>query len=166
MQVTTVDSHPTKRLEKDKANWNEWGFLDYSIINPKIQSNNIDFSQYKTKNRFDSIYSISVIEHMPKKIRFGVLRKAATLLKKNGSLLFTIDLVPNTNDLWNLSEDKEVEPISVHGTIQNFKKELASLGFKIEKEHIQRNIYESRTDVYFVKAILKRKKGVFSSLFS
>lgn len=166
MEVTTVDSHSTQRLPKDKANWNEWGFLDYSIINPKIQSTNVDFSQYKINKRFDSIYSISVIEHMPKKIRRNVLKKTATLLKKNGSLLLTIDLVPNTNDLWNFSEDKEVEPISVHGTTQTFKKELASLGFKIEKEHIKRNIYESRTDVYFIKAILKRKKGVFSSLFS
>lgn len=166
IHVTTVDYHSTIRMEQDKADWNEWGFLDYSLIDPKIQSTNMDFSKYKTRERFDSIYSISVIEHMPKKVRLEVLKKAAKLLKKDGSILLTIDLFPNTNDLWNLSENKAVEPIGVHGTIKTFKQELASLGFEIEKEHIQRDIYESRTDVYFIKAILKRRKGLFSSVFS
>tara|TARA_R110000823_G_scaffold243818_1_gene367990 strand:+ start:9876 stop:12020 length:2145 start_codon:yes stop_codon:yes gene_type:complete len=166
LQVTTVDSHPTIRLMQDKAQWNEWGFLDYSIINPKITSTNIDFSQYTTNERFDCIYSISVIEHMPKKIRLGVLKKAAALLTKGGSLILTIDLIPNTNNLWNLSENKEVEPIGVHGTIHTFKKELLSFGFQVEKEQIQRNIYNSRTDVYFIKSILKNKKKWLKSLLS
>ena len=166
LQVTTVDSHPTIRLMQDKAQWNEWGFLDYSIINPKITSTNIDFSQYKTNERFDCIYSISVIEHMPKKIRLGVLKKAATLLRKGGALLLTIDLIPNTDNLWNLSEDKEVEPLNIHGDIDSFRKELLLYGFQIEKEHVQRNIYKSRTDLLFIHAVLKNKKNWLSSLLS
>lgn len=165
MDVTTVDSHPTTRLQKDKANWNEWGFLDYGTINPKIKSTNIDFSQFRTREQFDCIYSISVIEHMPKKIRLGVLKKAATLLKKGGSLLLTIDLIPNTDDLWNLSEDKEVEPLEIHGNSVGLKKELTSLGFKIEFEHIQRNIHKSRTDVYYIKAVLGKKPNFFFKIF-
>lgn len=165
IQVSTVDSHTTKRVEKDKDNWNEWGFLDYSLINPEIKSTNLNFSQYKSTELFDSIYSISVIEHMPKKTRLSVLKNAAALLKKEGYLLLTIDLIPDTEDLWNLAEDKEVEPIYEHGNINSLKKELSSLGFEIVSSKIQRNIYKSRTDVYYLKAVLKKKKGLFSFLF-
>jgi len=165
LKVTTVDSHTKIRLEKDKADWNEWGFLDYSIFNKNITSKNINFSKYKNFKRFDYIYSISVIEHMPSSIRIKVLQKAAKLLKKGGSILLTIDLIPNTENLWNLSEDKEVEPIDIHGTIKSLKQELNNCGFQITKEETQRNIKDSRTDVYYVKAILN-KKNIFTRFFN
>lgn len=155
--VTTVDSHTKIRKLTDKADWNEWGFLDYSILNSDIQSHNIDFLKFKSKKLFDFIYSISVIEHIPKSNRLKVLKNASKLLKKGGKLLLTIDLYPNTENLWNLSEDKEVEPIEVHGNVSTFKNELKKYGFEIVQEDIQRDIPKSRTDVYYVIATLKRK---------
>lgn len=156
-KVTTVDSHSKIRKLADKADWNEWGFLDYSILNNDIQSHNIDFLKFKSKKLFDFIYSISVIEHIPKSNRLKVLKNASKLLKKGGKLLLTVDLYPNTENLWNLSEDKEVEPIEVHGTVNTFKNELKQYGFEIVQEDIQRDIPNSRTDVYYVIAVLKRK---------
>jgi 2-polyprenyl-3-methyl-5-hydroxy-6-metoxy-1,4-benzoquinol methylase len=164
LNVTTIDFHSKVRLIKDKDNWNEWGFLDYSIINKNIESKNIDFSKYKESKLFDYVYSISVIEHMPRKIRVKVLQKASKILIKGGAILLTIDLIPNTENLWNLSEDKEVEPIEEHGDITTFKQELIDCGFEISGEHVQKNIKDSRTDVYYLKAILKRK-SFFKSLF-
>lgn len=158
MEVTTVDSHPTVRLQKDKEDWNEWGFLDYSTIDNKIVSKHINFTEYSTSKKHDCIYSVSVIEHMPKSVRQKVLKKSAKLLKKGGSLLLTIDLVPNTDNIWNLSEGKEVEPISKHGTITTLKNELQSNGFEIEASSTQRNIAYSRTDILYIRARLKRKK--------
>lgn len=156
-KVTTVDSHSKIRKLADKANWNEWGFLDYSILNNDIQSHNIDFLKFKNRKFYDFIYSISVIEHIPKTNRLKVLKNASKLLKKGGKLLLTIDLFPKTENLWNLSEDKEVEPIEVHGTVNTFKNELKKYGFEIVQEDIQRTIPSSRTDVFYVIARLKRK---------
>jgi 2-polyprenyl-3-methyl-5-hydroxy-6-metoxy-1,4-benzoquinol methylase len=156
-KMTTVDSHSKIRKLENKAEWNEWGFLDYSTLNSDIQSHNIDFLKFKSKKLFDFIYSISVIEHIPKANRLKVLKNASKLLKKGGKLLLTIDLYPNTESLWNLSEDKEVEPIEVHGTVNTFKNELKKYGFEIVQEDIQRDIPNSRTDVYYVIAALKRK---------
>jgi 2-polyprenyl-3-methyl-5-hydroxy-6-metoxy-1,4-benzoquinol methylase len=165
MKVTTIDFHSKIRLKKNIKEWNEWGFLDYSQINENIKSINIDFSKLKTIKLYDFIYSISVIEHIPRKNRIKILRKAANLLKKNGVLLLTIDIIPNTNSIWNLSEDKEVDTIEEHGTISSLGNELNSNGFEILEDFVQRSINNSRTDVYYVKAILKKKK-IFSRFFN
>lgn len=158
MRVTTVDLHPTVRLLKDKDNWNEWGYLDYSIFNKNIDSKHQDFTKVRTLKRFDCIYSVSVIEHMPRSIRLKMLKRASKLLKKGGELLLTIDIVPDTNDIWNYSEGKQVERQEEHGTMESFKNELLACGFKIVFDHIQREIFESRTDVWYLKAIRDSKR--------
>ncbi len=155
LKVITVDSHPTQRLEQQKSDWNEWGFLDYSIVDAKIESYNVDFLTFKNADSLDVVYSISVIEHIPRVNRMKVINNAAKLLKEDGVLLLTIDLVPNTDLFWNLSENIQVEPHKEHGTIKTFKKELKRAGFIIDSEEVQRNIHNSRTDVYYVKAIFK-----------
>lgn len=156
-KVTTVDLHPKERKLEDKANWNEWGYLDYSVFNKAITSKHQDFTKVRSLTKFDCIYSISVIEHMPTAIRVKMLKRASKLLRKGGELLLTIDIAPNTDDIWNYSEGKLVESQEVHGTMESFKKEIIAAGFKIISEHIQRDIFESRTDVWYVKAILERK---------
>lgn len=160
MRVTTVDLHPTVRLLKDKDNWNEWGYLDYSIFNKTIDSKHQDFTKVRTLKRFDCIYSVSVIEHMPRSIRLKMLKRASKLLKKGGELLLTIDIVPDTSDIWNYSEGKQVESEEEHGTMESFKNELLACGFKIVFDHIQREIFESRTDVWFVKCVLHKKSFI------
>ncbi|GAB1855744.1 hypothetical protein MHTCC0001_05780 [Flavobacteriaceae bacterium MHTCC 0001] len=157
-QVTTVDSHPTSRIKQNKANWNEWGFLDYSIFDKDIKSIHKDFTKVKTFKRFDCIYSISVIEHMPRQIRSQVLKRVNKLLRKNGELLLTIDIEPKTDNIWNCSEGKQVESQKEHGTISSFKIELKENGFVIHEEFVQRDIFKSKTDVLYIKAILKRKR--------
>ncbi len=160
-KVTTIDSHPTQRKLAAKKEWTEWGFLDYSIFNKAITSRNIDFLKFRSKKKFDFIYSISVIEHIPQKSRLKILKNVSRLLKKNGKLLLTIDLYPGTNNLWNLSEGIEVEPIGEHGTTYTLKKELKKFGFKVLEETVQRNIEASRTDVCYLSVNMDRK-----SLFS
>ncbi len=152
-KVVTVDAHTIKRDFKNVENWNEWGYLDYSETHPRIQSHNQDFSFFGDKSSsYDAIYSISVIEHMPRKIRLGILRQASKLLRPGGELLLTIDLVPGTERLWNMSESKQVEDEQIHGTIDSFILEVKKYGFEISDQEIKRNIYNSRTDVLFLKA--------------
>lgn len=158
LQVTTVDLHPTIRNLKDKAQWNEWGYLDYSVFNKSIVSKHLDFAKFRSYKKYDCIYSISVIEHMPRSTRLKMLKRASMLLKKGGELLLTIDIVPNTNNIWNYSEGKQVENQERHGTVESFKKELNTYGFKMVSEHIQRDIFDSRTDVWYVKSTLVKKR--------
>ncbi|MFT7072989.1 methyltransferase domain-containing protein [Patiriisocius sp. Uisw_017] len=165
MKVTTVDLHKTTRDVDKMDEWNEWGFLDYSYFNASIESHNLDFSQFKFSQKFDSIYSISVIEHMPRQIRNKILKNAKRLLKVGGKLLLTIDMIPGTDNIWNFSEDKPVESVEVHGTITSFKIDLLRLGFEINEMKIQREIIDSRTDICYVEATLK-KRSLLSKIFN
>ncbi|PQB03872.1 class I SAM-dependent methyltransferase [Aureitalea marina] len=159
-EVTTVDLHSKVRLAEEKAEWNEWGFLDYEQISKGIRSFNVDFTNFKSNKKFDVIYSVSVIEHMPKRMRRKILKKVRSLLQKGGKAIFTIDLVPGTDDLWNFSEGKEVEDRKTHGDLNMFRKELRRVGVRIEYENIQREVFNSRTDLYYVIATAV-KKSVF-----
>ncbi len=147
--VTTVDLHPTIRNEQSRENWNEWGYLDYSQIDSRIKSFNVDMAKVKLGEMFDIVYSISVIEHMPALMRRSVIKAMADHCKPGGRILLSLELIPETEELWNLSEDRQVDNQD-HGTIQDVKLELQQAGFKIEFEDILRGMRYSRTDVLYL----------------
>ncbi|MGD0899281.1 MAG: class I SAM-dependent methyltransferase, partial [Thermoguttaceae bacterium] len=125
-RVLTVDSSPLVRQPgRDQQQWNEWGYLDYAALDPRIESHNCDVLQLDLPaGSLDAIYSVSVIEHMPAAIRRGILRAAAEWLKPGGLLLLTVDLVPGQSQLWNLSEGQVVEPAERHGDLAAMEGEL------------------------------------------
>jgi 2-polyprenyl-3-methyl-5-hydroxy-6-metoxy-1,4-benzoquinol methylase len=152
-KVTTIDPHPLTREIEEKHEWNEWGFLDYSTISDgNILSLREDASSVVLSEEQDLIYSVSVIEHLPAKVRRAIIANAFRLLKKDGLLLLTLDMVPNSNKLWNLSEGKKVESSWLHGTLKSILRELKRKGFKVLSYKTQRNIYKSRTDVAYIVA--------------
>jgi 2-polyprenyl-3-methyl-5-hydroxy-6-metoxy-1,4-benzoquinol methylase len=165
IKVYTVDGHEKIRNTDTKSSWNEWGFLDYSYINSNLESHNLYFQDFNLNQKVDLVYSISVIEHMPAKVRRSILKKASMLLKIGGLLLLTIDLVPNTKKLWNLNEGKVVEDEKAHGTVTSFKKELKKYGFVVKSLEIQRGIDNARTDILYIKAIKNRSTNIFKSIF-
>ena len=61
-----------------------------------------------------------------------------------------MDLIPGTENLWNYSEGKKVEEISIHGNVTDLKKEICNTGFKINDCKFLRNVPESRTDCVFI----------------
>lgn len=147
--VTTIDNHLLTRTFLDKMDWNEWGFLDYSLFGFSITSLHQDVMKYASRKQFDVIYSVSVIEHMPRKIWEGLLNKVALWLKPGGHFILTLDLIPETENLWNFSEGQMVEAVQQHGNLSLFTKSLMKLGFKIETVQIL-NIPGARTDVALI----------------
>ncbi|MBE3606334.1 methyltransferase domain-containing protein, partial [Campylobacter sp. RM13119] len=137
--VFTIDRHELKRDIKQIDQANEWGFFDYNAIDETIQSYNQSLDE-KTfeKESLDVWYSVSVVEHMPAFIRRAIFKIMADTLKVNGRLLLTIDLVKDSNKLWNMAEGKIVEDESEHGTFESFVDELEKIGFEIEEKEIYR----------------------------
>jgi len=150
-QIVTVDPHKIIRRWEERQNWNEWGFLDYSIKNKNIKSINskIQLLDFPT-NYFDYVYSVSVIEHLPKTERLESWEKISALTKIGGNLLITVDLIPGTENLWNYSEGKKVEESDIHGNVTDLKKEICNKGFKINDCKFLRNVPETRTDCVFI----------------
>jgi hypothetical protein len=153
------------RTRKDQKQWNEWGYLDYAEITPRLKSFHSDILRFRPKMKFDAIYSVSVIEHMPRAIWEKTLLLASKWLKNNGLLLLTLDLKPNTDALWNLSEGEVVESDNKHGTLKEFLDQLKSLGFVVEENQVKNTIPYSRTDVAFIACRLVKRQGIKSRIY-
>ena len=153
--VTTVDNHPNVRNKADLFHANEWGFFDYSQIHGSIVSLNITMDENTFAERtFDVWYSVSVLEHVPAEVRRKLFAWIRRSLKPEGRFLLTVDLVKNTNLLWNFSEGVMVEDHERHGTLQDLENELKSLGFKIRENRSLSMPDTERVDIALIDASL------------
>lgn len=141
--VVTIDNHPLQRTPGQREEWNEWGFLDYSQLEARIASLHVAYEDSLSSMTFDCIYSVSVIEHLRRAVRQCRAGKFAAQLAVGGLLLLTVELIPDTNLLWNLSEGTVVEPTSAHGEVASLLDELRAAGFFVEQTNIQRKIPDS-----------------------
>jgi len=165
--VYTLDnSKIIRRNSENPCEWNEWGFLDYNQLNKKVISLNCSLYEANfNNNMFDYIYSVSVIEHIPKKERIYLWKEISRILKEEGSLLLTIDLIPNTNFLWNYCEGRLIELPQEHGTVEELIEEIKINSFVLASYNIIRNIKNSRTDcVFLLFKKQKRSKMIMSDL--
>lgn len=153
-RVTTVDGHDKIRLPPAQPDWNEWGYLDYGQIDHSIRSHHCLMQDLRGAGPFDLIYSVSVIEHIPAEARRAVLAAIRDNLAPGGRLLLTLDLIPGTNQLWDLSEGMRMDAGAEHGSIADFMAELAALGFDVTEKTEIRNIEGSRTELLMVDARL------------
>lgn len=151
--VVTVDSSQKLRNPLDKAGWNEWGYLDYSLLDKRISSHNIDAQHFEPEDSFDSVYSVSVLEHMPAELRRAIIGKIPNWLAPGGRLYLSLDLTPGTYDLWPLNEGKQVDPKGQHGTLQDIISEIQKAGLRIVELAEHRGIPGSRTDLVFIDAV-------------
>lgn len=151
-EVTTVDPHPTRRDPAARQDWNEWGFLDYAALDPRIRSLQEPVESLAGEAPFDVITSVSVIEHMPAAIRRAALKAMAGMLQPGGRMLLTLDLVPGSDALWRMSEGQEVEAAEVHGSVADVLAELSALSLTCDEVTLRRAIPGSRTDLLMIDA--------------
>lgn len=152
-QVVTIDNHPLRRDPAEKEDWNEWGYLDYGLLDRRITSFNFDAVEFTPDAPFDIIYSVSVVEHMPAKIRRAILNKIPSWLAPGGRLFLSLDLVPGTTELWPLSGGQKVDADGEHGTLDDLAAEITAAGLRILETSLRRSIAGSRTDLAFIEAI-------------
>jgi len=154
--VFTVDNHVLKRDLSQKTDLNEWGYLDYSLLDSRITSLNTAYETFSAAVKFDAIYSVSVIEHVKANVRRTWIDKFAHDMKMGAMLLLTVDLIPETNFLWCFAEGKVVEAKEIHGTLDDIKEELICAGFIVDECLIKRNLMNCRVDIGFIHARLER----------
>jgi 2-polyprenyl-3-methyl-5-hydroxy-6-metoxy-1,4-benzoquinol methylase len=154
VKVDTMDSHPKERVPPINPAWNEWGFYDYARVHPNLRSHHVDALTYEADSPFDVVYSVSVIEHMPRATWEAMLARCRHWLASKGRLLLTIDLIPGTESLWNYSEGLVVEPVELHGSVKDFVSCLRALGFNIGEMFIRRQVPKSRTDLLFIECVV------------
>lgn len=156
-QVYTVDNSSFVRdPSKNKSEWNEWGYYPYSLVNPNIQSHNVDINELDWEDElFDIVYSISVIEHVPATARRALFNRLAKWTKPGGEVLLTIDLYKGQQNLWNYNYGAVVEDVSTHGNLENILHELRD-HFILQGYEVLANIPKiDHIDIAMMKLIKK-----------
>src|SRR5437762_13958440 len=87
---------------------------------------------------------------LTRKALANALRNCREWLRAGGSRLFTIDLVPFSDFLWNRAEGREVEPLLRHGTIFDVVQQLKTVDIRIDQLDVVPAIKNSRTDLLLV----------------
>lgn len=145
--VDTVDPSPIIRTWPPQPEWNEWDFLDYGAAGLARRSWNCVLGDLPTWPPFDGIYSISVIEHVPAKVRRALLADISARTRLGGLVVLTIDLVHGGDELWNLNLGVEVEDLAAHGTLQDVVDEGGVVGLELFRDEVVRNWGDSRVDI-------------------
>ena len=155
--VETVDPSETIRGWPAQPDWNEWGFLDYAAARLAHRSWNSTLHEVPRVPLFDGIYSISVIEHLPAAIRRALLADISARTRAGGLVALTIDLVPDSDDLWNLNLGVQVEVAAEHGTLRDVVRESADVGLELLDDDVVRKWGDSRVDVALL--VFRRSTG-------
>ena len=129
--VTTVDPSTIDRAGQDPATWDEWGYLDYAHISPRVRSFNTTMEELPAELTFAMIYSVSVIEHLTASARRALLVEAHRRLDPGGHLLLTVDITTGSPQLWNMNAGEIVDTTEPHGTFCDLLEEVRSAGFEI-----------------------------------
>lgn len=151
--VDSVDKSSRVRRMPVGADWDEWGFFDYSVVDQRIRSYHCDVRKHVPDRLYDRVYSVGALAHMTRAEREETVGLISRWLGPGGRLLLTIDLLPKSDFLWNRSEGVEVEPPIEHGTIDDLLASIERVGLRITERTILRTVYASRTDLLFIEAV-------------
>ncbi len=170
--VLTIDSHPMIRNTMPPESWNEWGFLDYSEIDPQIHSLHSPYQDTSDNLQLDALVSVNVIEHLTSDVRRACIDKATKQLIPGGHILLTVDTEPFTENLWNYADGIQVEAPEKHGTLSDLISELSDRGFLIEKIERSNWLPQCRVGMVRIHGIKRtfqtgnaRRRRCFTSIF-
>jgi len=107
------------------------GFVDYAKYKANIASHQTDFANmpFLADDSLDVIISISVIEHVSADKRLQTWAEWHRVLKQNGRLILTLDLVGLSDRLLNKRDGKRIESNEIHGHLSDLRWELRHIGF-------------------------------------
>jgi len=155
LRVDCIDNSPMLRTMPVTAEWNEWGFFDYSTVDPHIRSYRREAHEHESAQRYDRVYSVSVLAHMRSLDRDKTVERIPGWLKPGGRLLLAVDLLPKSDFLWNRSGGVEVEPPTEHGTVDDLLASIEREGLRVTASTMRRIVHASRTDLLFVEAVAR-----------
>jgi hypothetical protein len=143
--VECVD-HSTDIRRAPAADWNEWGFFDYSGLHANLISHNCSIVDFRPSSKFEAIYSIGSLAHMRRAVWEETLEHCREWMVAGGQLVLAVGVIAGTDFLWNRIDDPELEtedPVA-HGSVDDMIAKLKKLGFNIGAADIRRRIPTER----------------------
>ena len=109
---------------------NEWDFVDYAPWGITTHRAGME-EQLFDADELGVAVSVSVIEHLPAELRRLAIREVARVVEPDGLIILTVDVQPGgSQQLWNRVVD-EIEPLGVHGTVDDVVDEAAACGLSL-----------------------------------
>lgn len=162
-RVDCVDGSPLVRRLPPTPDWNEWGFFDYSALDGKLRSFNCNISAFEpAAESYDVVYAVGSLSCLSKGEWPGTLRMIKRALVPGGTLVLCVDVVRDTDFLWNwvMSENSTDEeyggdmvPLAEHVSLSDLRGNLADAGLRIDGFTLDRQVAESPTDHLFVRCV-------------
>jgi cyclopropane fatty-acyl-phospholipid synthase-like methyltransferase len=153
MHVDCVDNSPIDRILPATGDWNGWGFFDYATVHPRLRAYRADAASFAGDAPYDAVVSVGVVAHLSAAVRRACVARCRDWLAPGGQLLVHVDLHRGDNDLWNRSQDREVEPRATHGSVADFAAELSAVGLEDVGLEVFRELPGTRTDGLLARAV-------------
>ena len=152
--LDTVDPSTRRRGWPPQSDWNEWGFLDYAAAGWARHSWNCTLDALPSDVQFDGLYCLSVIEHLVAEDRRALVQEMARRTRPGGFVVLTIDLVRDSNDLWNRASGRIVEAPKRHGRMKDVISEAKGAGLDTVESRTIRGWGKVPVDIGFL--VMKR----------
>jgi cyclopropane fatty-acyl-phospholipid synthase-like methyltransferase len=153
LRVDCVDSSPIDHVLPAGDDWNGWGFFDYSTVHPRLRAFRSEAQSFAGEGPYAAVASFGMLAHLTAADRRALLARCREWLAPGGELLAYVDLHPGGDWLWNRCQDREVEPLEVHGSVADVAAELHAAGFVDVGLELFRAIDGARTDVLLARAV-------------
>jgi SAM-dependent methyltransferase len=138
------------------ASSGEWDWTDYTRFDIETRRSGMEALGVSPES-LGFLVSVSVIEHVPAKIRRAGLAEFARVLEPGGVCVITVDLVPGTDRIWNRALGIQVEADDEHGSLPDLIAEASHLG--LENEAMERCPLAGRRPHVDVMGLVFRKSA-------
>ena len=134
-----------------RADWNEWGFFDYSVVDARIQSYHRDVREHVPAQPYDRVYSVSVLAHMTRPS--ATRRWISPAMAQAGRATAPRDrsLAEERLPLEPLQGVEVEPPTNTH--LDDLITSIHSAGLRVTERKIRRTVFASRTDLLFLEAV-------------
>ena len=126
----TIVVDPDARTLLGRRAGNEWDFFDYGRWAVRTERAGIEDSVF-TPASLEVAVSISVIEHLAAEQRRSGFVRLADALVDGGLCVLTVDLLSDSDFLWNRVE-QVIESPDVHGAIEDVVAEAEAAGLRLK----------------------------------
>lgn len=129
MGLRTIVADPGNKMT---CAWpGEWLWTDYSQFGIEMQRAGMEALEVERAS-VGFVLCISVMEHVPARVRRAGLAEFARVLEPDGVCVITLDLMRDSERLWNSALNEQVEPEGEHGSVPDLIAEASDCGLKLE----------------------------------
>jgi hypothetical protein len=131
LETVVVDPGTPRPRTGEPVRGSEWEWTDYSKFGVRSVQGRMEDAVVPPRS-LGFVVSVSAIEHLCAELRRAALARLAEALEPAGVLVLTVDVFPESSDLWNRCLGEIVEAREEHGCAETLIGEAAAVGMELQ----------------------------------